>query len=336
MKHRAIVVLGVALGSFTGYVACVGDAPTPTGQPDSGTPSDSGNVSDAGPPDVAPIGCPSGCLPAAPSGWIGPSAVFDGTTAAKPAACPTSTYTQKELDGVQGLTGDPAACACGAPTFQGSSCTSVAVDYSSDGTCSSPQLNLGTFAGGDCKGPSSNPTGYVKLQAPTVADAGTCAFPNPTKTVPAPSFATENLSCGNPSPAACPANAKCTLTPVPAAPFNRVCIHQDGDNPCPPVAEYAKRFVTYRNVDDTRGCSACTGTASAAGCTMVWTTLGNTLQCQAISSYPNTAGSTCLGAANAKVIATSATLTNPTCTAAGGKPTGAATLANPVTFCCNN
>lgn len=220
------------------------------------------------------------------------------------------------------MTGDPAACNCGTATFQGSRCASVAVDYFAENTCTSPQVSLGTFAGGDCKAPGSVPNGNVKFQAPTLADAGGCTFPNPTKTVPAPSHAAENLSCGNPTPTACPANAKCTVTAVPAAPFTRACIHQDGDNPCPPVAEYQKRLVTYRNVADTRDCSACTGIVSATGCTLAWTKLGSLGQCPQLVSYPNTAGTSCVASANAAVITASAAFNNPTCTTTGGKPTG--------------
>ncbi len=316
MKHRVLFLLGIAVSSLVGVVACVGDAPTTTppttndAAANDAAANDTGTAADAGPPDVAPVGCPAGCLPLAPAGWIGPSAVFDGPTAKKPTACPNDTYTQKELDGLQGVSSDPAVCNCGAPTFQGASCTAVAVDYYSDSTCTNAQLNLGTWANGDCKAPGSTPNGYVKFGTPTLADAGTCAFPNPTKTVPAPSYTAENVSCGSPSATTCPANAKCAATPVPAAPFNRVCIHQDGDVACPAVAEYQKRFVTYRNLDDTRACSACTGTAAAAGCTMAWVAVGNTLQCQSVASYPNVAGSSCVPSASAKVFTTTTTTTN--------------------------
>src|SRR5687768_2028633 len=61
----------------------------------SGDPGD-GSVPDISPDAAPPVGCAQDCLPPAPAGWKGPSAVYDGPTAGKPTECTGQYYTQKE------------------------------------------------------------------------------------------------------------------------------------------------------------------------------------------------------------------------------------------------
>lgn len=345
MNQRAIFLAIVVSSSAFGYLACVGDAVTPPPEPDAGGNdsggNDSGGSTDAGGGgDVAidvlpPEDCPVGCLPRAPQGWVGPSAVYDGPSAGKPQACPATQYTQKEVDAKQGVTAAPAACDCGNPTFAGNGvCTANIESYTST-TCGGNPLFVDTLSTGNCKNPGFAYAG-MKVTAPTLVDAGGCSYPSPTKTLPPPAYASETVACGAPQVTACPSAAKCAATPVPAAPFTRICIHQGGDVPCP-SADYAKRFVTYRTLTDARDCTACTGKASGGSCATAWGLVGSQSQCNVNTTLGNTAGSTCAAnVASTAYFKAGFGVTGSTCTPTGGSPQGTATLADPVTFCCNN
>lgn len=337
MSRRLIASVAVlAVAPFTD-LACVGDAP-PGGGPDAALGGDaSGDAPPApgdGGADVLPsLGCPSGCLPSAPSGWIGPSAIYDGPSSAKPAGCTGAVYTQKELEAHQGLDAGPAACACGAPQFGGDGhCTAGAAQYAASNCTGQPTL-LSPMGGKSCQNPGAN--GYVKLDTPAVDDAGTCAFPSPTASLPDASFTAENVSCGLGHAVTCPSAPACVQTPVPPQPFTRVCIHQDGDTSCP-SADYSKRFIAYRDLVDTRSCTACAGTSVGGSCGTGWASLGGPSGCNVVSTYPYSAGTSCVALGTTSWIATNFLYAGTTCAADGGAPQGGVASKNPVTFCCND
>jgi hypothetical protein len=342
MVRRLVLVLATST-SFSAYVACVGDttAVTDASAPDASTAD--APLTDASPgdgsadasTDVAPsLGCPSGCLPSAPSGWVGPSAVYDGPSAGKPTGCVGSVYTQKELDAYQGLDAGPATCSCGTPTFGGDGyCSAGMAQYTASDCSGAPSVVLGAMGGRSCENPSAN--GYVRFATPSVADAGTCSFPSPTTTLPDASFAAENVSCGLAQATACPTAPACVTTPVPSQPFTRICIHQDGDAPCP-SADYSQRFVAYRDFDDTRSCSACAGTAPTGTCSTGWASFSSSSACNVAVTFPYTAGSSCVLLSTANWVGSNFGFTGTTCAADGGAPQGDVTATNPVTFCCNN
>jgi hypothetical protein len=344
MKRQSFFFALLVGSSTVGYLACVGDVVGTTPPPDAGSdggggadavvPSD-GGVADAAVDVLPPQGCPVGCLPLAPQGWAGPSAVYDGPSSGKPSTCPATQYTQKEVEAKAGVTAAPAACDCGNPTFAGNGvCTANIESYTST-TCGGNALFVDTISTGNCKNPGFAFSG-VKVTAPTLVDAGGCSYPNPTKTLPPPTFASETVACGSAQTTACPSAPKCAATPVPAAPFTRMCIHQGGDVPCP-SADYSKRFVTYRTLADARDCTACTGKASGGTCATAWGTVGNQSQCNIVTTLGNTAGSTCVAnVASTTYVKAGFGVTGSTCTPTGGAPQGAATLQDAVTFCCNN
>lgn len=341
---RGVSAVLIALCATT-YVACVGEdpaaiAPAPAGD-DSGLPSggDGGGAADSGlAPDAAPpLGCPQGCLPPAPAGWTGPSAVYDGPEATRPTAC-SAPYTQQEIEAHQGMTAAAAVCSCGAPAFQGAKCTANVLLWS-EGTCSMglPLIDGTATAGTVCHaiGTFDGNTDFIKLSTPTLT-RGTCTYPAPpAPRLTAPTFQAINLACGLPQAAACGERAGCTATPAPAAPFSRVCIHQEGDALCP-SADYAKRFVAFRKLTDERRCEPCVGVTSDGACGTKWGISPNTAQCVTDTPMAN-AGTACVanpgvgGLINIKAMAP----TGITCTSAGGTPKGAASSSDAVTFCCN-
>jgi hypothetical protein len=320
------------------YVACVADDPDTGGSGasdasvDTGTTSnDSGLAADAAPS----LGCPLGCLPPAPSGWTGPSAVYDGPNSTKPAACP-ATYTEKEIEVFQGIDAGAAQCSCGAATFT-SFCSAVFAAFP-NATCAgigTENLAFTTAADGTrtCQAIVGGGATHIEISTPELT-LGTCSFAPPTTKLPDAGFAAAELSCGLPQNAACAADSVCVATPVPDAPFTRLCIHQDGDVSCP-SADYAQRFVSYKSISDSRSCTACVGTVADAG--LCGTSVG-------VASAPATCMTTapsgdplntCVLGAEGAGAGGNIAPTGLNCLRDGGAPSGSVTATAPVTFCCN-
>lgn len=334
------IAVPVVLAIPCGYLACVENTTNNIAQgSDSGASdaastnpiADAGAAVDSAVPDSGPTtGCPAGCLPPAPKGWIGPSAVYDGPSESAPSTCP-SLYNSMEVTAHRALTAPPAQCNCGAPAFSGESCRATVSEWSNAGCASGPSVNLGDLYSVGC---SAANTGYVFVGTP-VFTPGTCAFPSPTTTLPDAGFSTTDVSCGLPQQnPVCPTDALCVTAPAPSLPYTRLCVHRTGDVPCA-SADYAERFVAYQGLDDTRACSPCQGTATGGACGGSWGFGGcagtgapppanyPTNSCSSVS-YPQTGVN---GGAMAP--------TGMVCNQDGGAPQGSATPSGPVTFCCN-
>jgi hypothetical protein len=296
---------------------------------DGGTPS----AEDASTVDVATdafapsLDCPLGCLPPAPSGWTGPSAVYDGTAAEKPAACP-AVYTQKEREGNDGLTPGAASCACGTGVVQGLKCTVATSSYSAiKCTGTKTDVTVDTSVTKCVDRPAASPS--FEVAAP-ILTAGSCAFPNAKITAVAPTFARAAVACGLPQYASCAERADCVASPIPDAPFTRLCIHKAGDQSCP-SADYAARFTVFEGIDDARACICSASPVGAAcGSTVIFYSGAG---CIGSSSSPGLG--TCSGAASVDISALAAY--SKGCEGAKLAPsiTGDAKLVDPITFCCN-
>lgn len=331
VRSFALVVASVVISVLA---ACVGDDPVGFDASDAGAVSvgtDGESTSEGG---VPPLGCPLGCLPLAPPGWLGPSAVFDGPFADKPAACPEA-YTQKEVEVHQGMTAAPAVCACGTPqaSVAAAKCAAPVKWYPST-TCTGVVTSFAAVAPGTTC--SDKPAGMSSVVVGTPSFSGTCAFPNATKTLPPAAFAKAGFACGLPQVASCAGRPECTATPLPAAPFTRLCLHKDGDASCP-SADYAARFVAYRTFKEGRDCTACVGTASGnCGTTSV---AGASAGCLGTQVGMPTNGVCQNGAGVGSIsISTSGPITaslSCTTTTASQPSAGVATSEDAVTFCCN-
>jgi hypothetical protein len=285
-------------------------------------------------PDAAPsAACPCGCLPPAPAGWTGPSATYDGTPDAKPAEC-AAPYTKKELDAHQGMKALAPTCGCGTAAFAGGKCDATLAVFAQAG-CTDP---LPTAAGsGSSSGPcfTSDPVSGSFAKLRTTLAAGTCSYPNPVKTIPAPTFDKVQVACGLPQAAACEGRSDCVATPAAPAAFTRLCIHKDGDESCP-SADYPNRTVAFKRVDDGRACSACSGVTAGGACGTMFGYSANLLSCGTVAPTNNVAANTCMANPGSKIVNLSGIApTGIACTPTGGQPSGAAASADTVTFCCN-
>ena len=332
----ALAAVLVVAASLNG---CVGSDPESSSggetTPEAGAPADGSNPDLA--PDAAPPAlCPLNCLPPAPLGWQGPSAVFDGPADQKPTACP-DLYTQKEVEAHRGMTAKAPECGCGTPSFQGASCT-ASVSVYGEMTCNPANfaIDVGnvTTAGGCLQVNTGNGQG-LRVSKGTLTTRGTCSFPNPVKNIEPPKFEGVQVSCGLPQVAACEGRDDCVASPLPAAPFTRLCIHKEGHEPCP-SADYAVRILASKAVDDTRGCSDCAAPTTAGGaCGTGWGLNGSNCTSQ-IFETGNAAGTACIGYTSGQYVdVRGMSPVGITCETTGGKPTGAATSKDDVTFCCN-
>jgi hypothetical protein len=288
-----------------------------------------------------PLGCPTGCLPPAPADWKGPSAIYDGAESGKPTDCP-ATYPTKEIDtAYYKMTSSPATCDCGAAQVSGRTCSASVVAYTS-GDCSGLGAKQGTASStsGLClvtldEAPTAGSYVTYKVATP-VLTAGACSFPNAKTTKPALTFEKVEVACGLPQATQCAGRADCVATPVPDQPFTRLCIHRDGDFACP-SEDYKQRFVAHKKITDTRECSACTATPVGGACGTKWGTSANQSNCAGMVPPTDKNVDQCYSypGKGTHVNILSMGPTAPTCTPAGGVPTGEAKTEEPVTFCCN-
>jgi hypothetical protein len=325
--RRALVLLAFGALTIAAAAACSSFTAEPSGSAD-----DAGaeGASDAAADAPAPsLGCPTSCLPPAPRGWIGPSAVSDGVANGADPACPAE-YPDRDVVAGHELDAPPATCACNAGTIAGASCL---VGYAITTSGCSVVMSANIYVPQPSGNPACVDTGAAQtwFVNPASIDAGSCSFPKAIAAVPDAGFAKHAISCGRSSDPPCEGRPECTSIPDPGGSFTRVCVHQTGDVPCP-SEDYAARFVAFTGVDDKRGCTACTG----PGATSCGTTYGIGNSCaDALNNSTSVDSANCRsGSATFRLDALGPQQT--ACDAsAPSVPTGAAKESGPVTFCCN-
>ncbi len=286
---------------------------------------------DASASDVLPSrGCPARCLPPAPSGWTGPSAVFDDVLApgASPPPC-AAPYSVVDVTAGRDVDAGPASCGCGAGTNAGATCSYQLVSWNGancTGTVTQNALvTVGHIGGVGCFGVGGPQYKLSQIEQ----DAGTCVFASPS--LPDAGFARATVACAPAAPlAACGDRPDCVATLPPAPGFARTCIHHDGDVACP-SADYALRFVAYRGLDDRRTCTPCTGVPSV-GCGSTFGTTNN--GCSAPSG--SAAVGSCASGTGVNLILTDLVDAGGCGATGGGSVTGEAAPADAVTFCCSD
>jgi len=238
------------------------------------------------------------------------------------------------------MTAANAVCTC-TGTVTGAKCAVNARVYTttSNGCTLKAGFNAVALDSNGCTAEVGATATDVFVPTPTFTQ-GTCKYAAPTVTRPAAVFGKETISCGLPAAGACENRADCVATPIPDAPFTRICIHKDGDELCP-SADYAVRFVTYKNIDDQRGCDAtCAGTAAGGTCGTKWGFSSNLKACAALFVPPTdyTVGTSCIAAPASTSLINGGGLapSGMTCNLTkGATPNGSAKSIDPVTFCCN-
>jgi hypothetical protein len=290
-------------------------------------------VPDLAPDAAPPINCPLGCLPPAPAGWVGPSAVFDDVATAKPNACPPL-YTVREIDGHQGMKSTAAICGCGTPVNSGATCTVTVERGTFDcAEATDPPEPINVTATPCVSGTGADNAAFLSTG---VLARGSCSYPSPSTNVPALTFDKVNIACGLPQNASCANRGDCVAAPIPDAPFTRLCLHAPGDIPCPSF-DYGARTVVFERVEDDRACkfTGCTGTPSGGACGTKFA-LTTPAQCAAgaPASSPYSLGN-CSGTGSALVFDMHAVVpSGVTCPPGTATASGTASSVSAVTFCC--
>ncbi len=307
------------------------------GAPDAG--ARDGAARDAAPdavPDAAPDAAPCApagyvCAAAAPSGWEGPVAFYEGATGTVPSSCPVA-YPVVAAQGQAGLGAQPAtcgACSCTTPTV---TCGPEPLSlYSGSGCWGSPDETL-TPAQATCtplQGAQTMADHFQQTAPPP--SVSTCTPSGGAPDLPPPVWTTSGVVCGiDGQPTTCADGSVCA--PAPVAPFEaRWCIWQAGAQSCP--AGFPKQH-TWEQVDDGRGCAPCTcGSAVGAKCAATTAFYGDP-QCQSPLSQTAALG-TCVHQDSVEaVVATTSPSGTPSCPTGGGGPTGSAVAVPVTTICC--
>lgn len=336
-------IVGPACQSIVGIEDRVEAAADDAGATSDGGPSgDDASIADAGckstdttcrDPDAAPsLKCPQDCLPPAPTGWSGPSALFDGAESAKPASCPAA-YPTKVVESHKDVNAAQATCDCGGPVVSGRFCKAAVHTYPI--ACDKFASDIGTVTTTQCLVGPANDDYSFKVDPPVLVP-GTCNYPNAKTTLPPVSFAKVEVACALAQTTACATRPDCVATPAPDQPFGHVCIHKDGELACP-SDDYPVRIIAYQKVDDTRGCTACTSTPSGGACGTNWGTRAKVADCSNVNAPTDKVAGGCYQYPIPGAVIDIAAMapTDGTCTPSGGAPSGVASSVQPVTYCCN-
>lgn len=272
------------------------------------------------------------CVPALPSGWLGP--VTLASSAGTPLACgsdyPNQTTTTELLGN---LVAPPATCGCTCKNPVIAICSTATLTRYGGNFCTGTGTVVETLVKGAVCTPADVPVTSNSVRVSGNFISGSCQ-PQPTVQVPPANWGMLGRACSGASTAGTCAGGEICVPPPPAT--TKACVYHDGDVACP--TGYANKQLFYDGFDDTRSCTACkcgTATGSCIGAGTV--SLHNTADCSDAGTPYD------LGACAPSVPATHAKFndgpaSNITCPimAGSGTPTGSALPKTPVTFCCLN
>ena len=317
-----------------------GNPPGPDAANDGGPASD-GSPQDGPVADVLEEPPPSctgsfACVPAIPSGWMGPLEVYSGAGPAP--ACSTGFGSPQDANDM--LVSNPATCGClcGTPAMQCSSPQTSFFNYATATGCGANPCAMADLtssctmvsAGSMCT------AALIAMSSPQAAVLDAGCPPQSTATIPQTSWGVDARACTSTVALAqldCGSGAVCS--PKPAAPFgSSICIASTGDVACP-TANYTTRHVYYDGVIDTRGCSACSCTAQSFSCSATIDVYPSSVQaCSTGMPISYTGAVTCEPVDQPADMQLVVTPSLGTCTPSQSTPTGGELPAKPLTVCC--
>jgi hypothetical protein len=271
------------------------------------------------------------CLPDAPDGWTGPTALRIGTSV--PDTC-EGEYDSEVARGGTAVAAAPATCSACTCTPATPGCANyVEFATSSDAACGGApvvdevldpcaQVTSSSFQGA---------TGSMKMRLPV--GAPTCAPSGQTPSTPAAAWQLGMLACevgDSLERGGCSSGELC----APQRPSDaNVCIVRAGDHACP-AGDYSERRLLYTGIADTRGCSPC---SCAQDCNYGFKVFADAdTTCTGATVVPLTGLGTCVAVQPTGGSVRVGLLLAGTgaCAPAGGAATGAAAESDPLTACC--
>jgi hypothetical protein len=282
--------------------------------------------------DVAPpVTCDAAattCQPAAPSGWNGPLAFYEGDSGFP--TCPAPLFQQ--VKGYEGLdVVAPTCSACGCAT-QTPTCKLQVTGYNASSTCAGSSCGTGLAATGCLQMQGIACGGEESIIIAGATGTATCTTSGGQTTNAPAKWSTEVLGCVEPPNAIVPADCAAGLVcvPAPLAPFGaKMCVTHVGDMACP--SPYLAKHGFFVNASDTRGCTPCGCNVAGAPCkdlTLDVATGGTCLNPMAAST------GSCIVVPGQLFVSSSATPPTLSCTFDGGAPTGTLAPGSPDTACC--
>lgn len=313
---------------------------------------DAGVGSDASPddsavtplPDVAlpppPTTCKKtglACVPAAPSGWAGPFALYAGASSDVPGCVASTPVLTAYTDLVPPPPASCGTCTCSVAT--GFTCGPVPVT----GGCSCPAPTRTAIPANGC---TERAAGFIQCSGAAAvqvtvsagpADAGHCDPLSAKPTVSTSELVWNQTALGCqlsiPSQVDCPQGNVCAAVADP--PFNpHHCVMKAGNVKACPGFPYSKPSLFYRRANDTRDCTACAcGAPAAATCVAsVNSVIDAGCDAGALIGTPaclpvSTTGST-------SIYVRSTPPVNVQCAPSGGESAGGVNPTDEVTVCC--
>jgi hypothetical protein len=176
-------------------------------------------------------------------------------------------------------------------------------------------------------------TAYLQTKLPSAA--GACTPSMSTMTGPAASWKVRALACttANLQRGGCKTGRVC-LPADPGAEFERnYCVWQDGEVDCP-SATFTEKHTYYRELNDTRSCTACS--CSGPNCNYNWQVFNaSDTSCSAPLLQLSSPNQCVEVNPSADKLRVGASITGDgKCAPSGGKSQGTVTADKPLTVCC--
>jgi len=303
-----------------------------------------GKDSAGGPPVLVDCGAGAVCSAAAPSGWNGPLALYEGALASVP-ACGAGYMSAPVFEGNAGLSAPPLTCSpCTCSDPSGGTCSDPLVSFYSDGQCQNPCGTSSALASAACVMTPS--CGIAYQITATTPVGGACAHGGGGVAFRPPVTWSKRARACAPAataqPGSCSAGLLCL--PSPQTAFSpRFCVSQVGAVPsCPSPFTDGPRVYYGDPVNDARMCSDCTcGPPTGQACSVSsrpppdgfpWLDTS----CKIPGNAPLTSPNPCALVLAAKSFGFTAApkLAVGQCAPDGGKATGDVAPTAPTTFCC--
>jgi hypothetical protein len=235
--------------------------------------------SDASGEDAGFATCSNGssCVKAAPAGWFGPGALFDGAFTSSPPAC-VAPYGSNAFNLNAMPTSPSPSCGCSCGAVNGG-CTNPTIAVSSDNQCGVTN-DCGTGGAPTCTVADGARCAMGGLSAsvtalPQPTSTGACNASVTTRSIPMAQWTRTGEACTASrtfTDAGCASDSVCAADP-PAIFQTKLCVWKALATDCstPALSGYSLAYHYYSRMTDTRACAQGTcgcNTASVSACTL--------------------------------------------------------------------
>lgn len=271
------------------------------------------------------------CHGAAPADWSGPISMRNSDGAAP--SC-EGAFGERVLEAGSQPSAAGAECSTCSCSPSGSACAAF-VDFSTGSEAGCGGSSCTTSVNQSCSEimpPCLTGQSSAYLGTKLASGSGTCSPSNQTPKLPDVKWTKRAALCRGPDAqrGGCEMGRVCVAKPSKDA---KLCVYREGEHDCP-AQMYTHRELYYRDVDDTRSCSACK--CSGPNCSYTWSVFNAAdTSCQSPIIKLTSAGQCVQVNPNADKLRVGATIEGDgACSASGGESSGGVSGSEPVTVCC--